>query len=847
MTDRCCKSKKTARVKNTYFKISYLAAAILGGLISHSVRAETNNDIQFNTDVMDVKDRANIDLTHFARAGYIMPGDYKFIIHVNKTELPELPVTYLVPDNDPKGSIPCLTKDIITQFGLKEKYLNDVTWWHDGKCAKPDSIPGMVLRGDLGANALYVSIPQAYLEYSSDTWDPPSRWDNGIPGVLLDYNINADTSQQSGEDSESTRDISGSGTAGANLGPWRLRADWQYQSSSGMDDQSAALQWTRYYLYRALPSISSKLTMGQNSLTSSLFDSFQFMGANLASDDSMIPPNVRGYAPEVNGVARTNAKVTISQQGRVIYETQVPAGPFSIQDLSDSVTGKLDVKVEEQDGNVQTYQVNTASIPYLSRPGALRYSLSAGKPTDWEHSSSDEKFATGEFSWGVSNGWSLYGGLLMGGKYNEAGVGIGRDLLALGAISADITQSSAEIDGQGNKQGQSFRLSYSKRFDEYDSQITFAGYRFAGRDFMSMSEFLDATGDDSDYNGADKQLYTITFNKQFRDLGLSMNVSYSHQTYWDRPVNDNWNISMAKYVDFWGFKNASFNITAYKNTSDNASDKGAYLSLTLPFGDNNTLSYNGSAGDSKSQSVGWYSRVNDRDSYQINAGVSDGTDSSFSGYYTHDGDWAESSVSGSYQQGSYSSVGVNLQGGMTVTGHGAALHRINTMGGTRMMVDTEGVGGVPVSGNGSPTETNMFGKAVIADVNSYYRNTLSIDVNKLGKNVEASQPVVQDTLTEGAIGYRKFGVISGRKLMAVIRLADGSTPPFGATVMKEGRETGIVGDDGNVWLVGVEPGKKMEVSWDDGVQCIVTLPDELPGENLESPNLLLPCKEVNVD
>ncbi|PCO16524.1 hypothetical protein CQA18_27715, partial [Enterobacter hormaechei] len=37
---------------------------------------------------------------------------------------------------------------------------------------------------------------------------------------------------------------------------------------------------------------------------------------------------------------------------------------------------------------------------------------------------------------------------------------------------------------------------------------------------------------------------------------------------------------------------------------------------------------------------------------------------------------------------------------------------------------------------------------------------------------EATQSVVQATLTEGAIGYRRFNVISGQKAMAVIRLAD---------------------------------------------------------------------------
>ncbi|WP_337241544.1 fimbria/pilus outer membrane usher protein, partial [Proteus faecis] len=79
------------------------------------------------------------------------------------------------------------------------------------------------------------------------------------------------------------------------------------------------------------------------------------------------------------GIAKTNAKVVISQQGRVLYETQVASGPFRIQDISSAVSGMLDVRVEEQDGSVQTFQVNTAHIPYLSRPGSVRYKFNGGK------------------------------------------------------------------------------------------------------------------------------------------------------------------------------------------------------------------------------------------------------------------------------------------------------------------------------------------------------------------------------------------------------------------------------------------------------------------------------------
>ncbi|KAG0924279.1 hypothetical protein G6F31_019173 [Rhizopus arrhizus] len=143
----------------------------------------------------------------------------------------------------------------------------------------------------------------------------------------------------------------------------------------------------------------------------------------------------------------------------------------------------------------------------------------------------------------------------------------------------------------------------------------------------------------------------------------------------------------------------------------------------------------------------------------ISAGHGNGGNTA-QGYLSYDGSWARTVVSASHQAGAYSSMGMSLEGGATVTARGAALHRSVSPGGTRLMVDTHGVGGVPVRGNGVATETNGFGKAVITDVNSYYRTQASIDLALLPDNVEALRSVTQATLTEGAIGYRSLEVIS---------------------------------------------------------------------------------------
>ncbi|WP_232095980.1 outer membrane usher protein [Serratia rubidaea] len=805
------------------------------------------DDIQFNTDVLDVNDRKNIDLSQFSRGGYIMPGNYSMTVHINKNDLPEQTIPFYPADNDPSGSRACLGPALVGQLGFKAAVLKQLTWWHQGQCLEEASVPGMESRGDLATNALYLSIPQAFLEYMAENWDPPSRWDEGIPGILLDYNLNARTQKQLRQ-GESGYSLSGNGTTGANLGAWRLRADWQaninHQTGSGQPT-TQKLDWSRYYAYRAIPSLRSKLTLGENYLDSGLFDSFRFTGASLASDDNMLPPNLRGYAPEVSGIAKTNAKVTISQQGRVLYETTVAAGPFRIQDINDAVSGELNVRVEEQDGSVQEFVMNTANIPYLTRPGSVRFKLAAGRPADWRHHTQGPIFGTGEFSWGVSNGWSLYGGALAGGDYNALSLGIGRDLMALGALSFDATQSRARLpQEEGTLSGGSYRLSYSKNFDEYDSQVTFAGYRFSEQDFMSMSEYLDARYYGS-RTGNGKEMYTITFNKHFRDWGLSSYLNYSHETYWDRPDNDRYNLTLSRYFDIGTFRNISLSLSAYRNTYNGTKDDGAYLSLSLPWSDRSTVSYNATVNRSDTtHSVNYYNRVDEHNNYQLSAGSSR-SGANLSGYYNHEGDLARVSANASYQAGRYSAVGLSAQGGMTLTAEGGALHRAGTPGGTRILVDTNGVADVPVRGYGSTSSTNAWGKAVIGDVNSYYRNKASIDLNKLGDNAEATKSVVQATLTEGAIGYRQFDVIAGEKAMAVIKLADGSEPPFGATVLNARKqETGIVNDGGSVYLSGINAGERMTVRWGGSAQCEVRMPAPLPADMLMN-SLLLPCHSLS--
>lgn len=829
----------------TFFRPRGLSLAIALSLYGLSGAVWAADVIQFNTDVLDLEDKNNIDLNQFSRAGHIMPGTYAFTLKVNDEQLPEVKVPFYVPNDDPEGSVPCLSPEVVAQFGLTPSVQKELTWWHDGQCLNAESVSGLQVRGDLATSSLYVSIPQAYLEYTAPNWDPPSRWDEGIAALMLDYNVNgnANNSYNGGQDSYA---LNGNGVVGVNLGAWRFRADWQgrlnHATGSG-DAVNKDFDWNRFYAYRALSNLAAKLVIGEDYLVSNMFDSFRFIGASVRSDLNMLPPNLRGYAPEVTGIAKTNATVTVSQQGRVLYETQVAPGPFRIQDLSDAVSGKLDVTVKEQDGSTQEFQVDTASLPYLTRPGQVQYKLALGQPTDYQRHSEGDSFVTGEFSWGVNNGWSLFGGSLNSQNYNAVSLGIGRDLLAFGALSFDVTQSFARLPGESTLNGGSYRVNYSKRFEAIDSTVQFAGYRFSERDFMSMSDFLSALRSGERYGGS-KELYTISVNKNFGDLGMSLYLNYNHQTYWDQPDNDYYSLMLSKYMDIGSFKNVSINVSANRSVYNGVKDDSVYLSTSFPLGNGANVGYslNSSRYDTTNRAT-YYDRIDDRTTYQLSAGSSKkgGTGSAF---ITHEADVARLTANASYMHNQYSAFGLSASGGVTITADGGGLHRINTPGGTRMLVDTDGVAGVPIVGFGAPVTSNAFGKAVVGDINSYYRSKAQIDLNGLPDNVDAQQSVVQATLTEGAVGYRHFAVVSGQKAMTVLRLPDGSYPPFGAQVKnRKGQSTGIVGDAGSAYVSGINPQEAMTVTWGDNKACQVTFPSALG--SLQD-TLLLPCTPTTV-
>jgi outer membrane usher protein len=70
-----------------------------------------------------------------------------------------------------------------------------------------------------------------------------------------------------------------------------------------MSDGPSQYSSINTYLQRDIPLLKGRMLLGESNTTGQLFDTLPFSGVQLASDERMLPESLRGYAPEIRGIA----------------------------------------------------------------------------------------------------------------------------------------------------------------------------------------------------------------------------------------------------------------------------------------------------------------------------------------------------------------------------------------------------------------------------------------------------------------------------------------------------------------------------------------------------------------
>lgn len=829
-----------------------MTLARLASLVAISTFACAAQATEFSTGFVNTKDKNNIDLSIFSRDGYIAPGTYLLDIYQDQRLVQGQTLVRSVPVIG-DGTVFCVTPEMVDMLNLKDDIrarLAHVDAAEGGPCVDLNTPDSRVVY-NAERQSLTLTVPQAWLQYQDPDWVPPARWSNGVNGVILDYNLLANRYMP--QQGARTTSYTLYGTAGLNLGAWRLRSDYQYNRYDGGGQSQARFSLPQTYLFRALPQWRSKLTLGQTYLSSAIFDPFRFAGVTLASDERMLPPSLQGYAPQIAGIANSNAQVTVSQNGRLLYQTRVSPGPFVLEALSQNISGSLDVTVQESDGSKRSWQVNTASVPFMTRKDNLRYQLSWGRPLfggDSGNHLAKPQFVMGEAAWGAFNNTSLYGGLIItNDNYRALALGAGQNLGRWGALSADVTRSDARLpySSAPRRTGYSYRVNYAKNFDELGSTLAFMGYRFSGRHFLPMREFIVRSalhgGDFRD----EKQSYTVSYSQYIQPLQLSVSVSLSRLNYWnDTKANNHYMLSFNKNASFGPLRNVGLSLSLARTQSFyGPAQNQIFASLSIPLGDTRQLSYGyqNSGGGSMQQNVGYTDFSTPGTTWNLSASDDHGNDTrrqSMSGNIQSRTAYGRAAGDFTWQPGQYRSVGLNWYGSLTATPEGAAFGPPAAGNEPRMMIDTDGIAGVQIE-NGDAI-TNRFGIAVVNGVSSYRESYLAVDVNALPEGVDVADAMINQVLTEGAIGYTRVTAIHGEQMLGRVELPGGSHPPLGALVLstRTGKTAGMVADGGLVYLnVAPDDRQALTVTWGGTTECHLTLPTAAALDQGPQP---LPCQ-----
>ncbi|END9752936.1 outer membrane usher protein [Escherichia coli] len=436
------------------------------------------------------KDASNIDLSRYTEGNPTLPGIYDVSVYVNDQPIMSQSIAFAVIEGK-KNAQACITQKNLLQFHISSPDKNSekaILLKRDedlGDCLNlAEMIPQSSIRYDVNDQRLDIDVPQAWIMKNYQNYVDPSLWENGINAAMLSYNLNGYHSESPGRTNDS---IYAAFNGGINLGAWRLRASGNY---NWMTNVHSDYDFQNRYLQRDLASLRSQLVIGESYTTGETFDSVSIRGIRLYSDSRMLPPVLASFAPIIHGVANTNAKVTVMQNGYKIYETTVPPGAFAIDDLSPSGYGSdLIVTIEEADGTKRTFSQPFSSVVQMLRPGVGRWDISAGQVL--KDSIQDEpNLFQASYYYGLNNYLTGYTGIqLTDNNYTAGLLGLGMNT-PVGAFSVDVTHSNVSIPDDKTYQGQSYRISWNKLFENTSTSLNIAAYRYSTQHYLGLNDAL---------------------------------------------------------------------------------------------------------------------------------------------------------------------------------------------------------------------------------------------------------------------------------------------------------------------------------------------------------------------
>jgi len=781
-----------------------------------------------------------VDVGLFADGNPVPPGDYRVDVYLNnawkgkhhirfETRVPGEPIAQ-----------PCFNAALLDALGVDPQHIAAGVQARlaagESVCAPLATLVASARADfDVSLQRLNVSAPQVVLLRRPRGYVDPRRWDAGVTAGRLAYDYNVWHNRQA--NASQTSHYLGL-RAGVNVGDWRFRyraaASHSSAKSGGKRGGKSrgkhggtGLAWrnSAFFVERALPALRSALLAGEASTRSQVFDSLSFRGIRLESEERMRPDSRNGFAPVVSGIAQSNARVRVSQRGIQIFETSVPPGPFVIDDLYPNGSGgDLLVTITESDGSERSFTVTYTSLPQMLRPGALRYSIAGGRYRD--HSLDKEPFfGMGSVSVGVNNTITAYGGLLFAQGYDAVSGGVGLNL-PIGAVTLDTTYARTFLPGDKTLSGTGWRLAYTKRLTDTDTNFSLAMLRYGSRNYYEPAQAFRLINqvqrshtlikDD----GKRRQQLSLNVRQQLPGNWGALSLSVSVQDYWRHGGHDTqYSIGYGRSI---GRVNVSVNALRSRNVSTERWDDQYLLSLSMPLGGQsanpaylNTSvtrgpdsvsvqnSVSGTLGEERQYQYGVYTTL-DKNAGHVMRGSGGASLAASTPYARLNGSVAVSA--GNSQQ-----LGFHATGGMVLFQDGLVF--TPELGETVGIVQARYAEGVKIP-SVAGVRLNDAGHAVVPYLRPYHENEVNLDPKGISTDVELFATSQRVAPTHGAVVLLTYPTRRGYAMLATLQRPNGGDVPFAAGVFDaDGHNVGHVAQGQQALLRVNAPQGELTVRW----------------------------------
>lgn len=782
------KTKSVARnMPPVFFRRAALSLAISAVFASVATVAGEKLDMSF------IQGGAGVNPEVWAALnGNYAPGRYLVDLSLNGKESGKQ-ILDVTPEDSKEL---CLSEAWLTKAGV---YVS-ADYFREGydatrQCYVLTKAPSVKVDFDVSTQSLALSIPQKGLVKMPENVD----WDYGTSAFRVNYNANANTGRNN-------TSAFGSADLKANIGHWVVSSSAMVSTGDSGGNSATINMFTAS---RAIRLLSADLLVGKTSTGDSMLGSTGTYGVSLSRNNSMKPGNL-GYTPVFSGIANGPSRVTLTQNGRLLYSEMVPAGPFSITDVPLYTSGDVTMKVTGEDGREQTQVFPLAVMNGQLSPGEHEFNLAAGLPDD--DSDMDGAVFAASYGYGLEN-LTLRTGLVFNQDWKGASAGMVVGLGWLGAVSVDGAYASAKYrDGShsGNKvqlawskqlepTNTNLRLSWSRRSEEYEDMSSFnpsevysqvnQGRRTKDEWSVGISQpvgdlfSLSLSGWQRSYYPAS----VISAHRQQKDSGKESGVTGTLSTQIEGVgVNLSWS--------------GSRNSDGENNWSASASVSVPFMLLDRRYSSSTSVSTSKDGGTGFS--TGLSGSLNDRFSYGFGGGRDgDGGASSYlNASYSGDRAYLSGALNQSSSGGTSGSV--SASGSVLAVPAAKDIMFSRTTGDTVAVVNVKDTPGVKVtSGDG---QTNSDGNLVVP-LNSYGWNTVTIDAGTLPLSTELTNTSQKVVPTDKAVVWMPFDALKVKRYLLQVKQRNGEFVP-GGTWARDSKNTplGFVANNGVLMINAVD-------------------------------------------